>query len=70
MQRALGAVVAIFVAALAWVAIWVPFHATDALIYGRWSRLIELYRAVIDHDTDPERLRQAEKRLGELNGRK
>ena len=28
--------------ALTWVAIWVPFHATDALIYGRWSRLIGL----------------------------
>lgn len=41
-RRALGAVVALFLLALTWVAIWVPFHATDALIYGRWSRLIEL----------------------------
>jgi 4-amino-4-deoxy-L-arabinose transferase-like glycosyltransferase len=42
MRRALGAVVALFLVALTWVAIWVPFHATDALIYGRWSRLIGL----------------------------
>lgn len=42
MRRALGAAVALFLVALAWVAIWVPFHATDALIYGRWSRLIGL----------------------------
>jgi len=42
MRRALGAAVALFLVALTWVAIWVPFHATDALIYGRWSRLIGL----------------------------
>jgi 4-amino-4-deoxy-L-arabinose transferase-like glycosyltransferase len=42
MRRALGAAVALFLVALAWVAVWVPFHATDALIYGRWSRLIGL----------------------------
>lgn len=42
MRRALGAVVALFLVALAWVAVWVPFHATDSLIYGRWSRLIGL----------------------------
>jgi len=42
MRRALGATVALFLVALAWVAVWVPFHATDALIYGRWSRLIAL----------------------------
>ena len=37
---AMTAVVALFVAAVLWVAVWVPFHATDSLIYGRWSRLI------------------------------
>jgi hypothetical protein len=31
---------------------------------------MELYRSVIDHDTDPNRIRQAEKRLAELNSRK
>jgi 4-amino-4-deoxy-L-arabinose transferase-like glycosyltransferase len=41
-RRALGAVVALFLLAMAWVAVWVPFHATDSLIYGRWSRLIGL----------------------------
>jgi 4-amino-4-deoxy-L-arabinose transferase-like glycosyltransferase len=41
-RRTLTAVVALFLAALAWVAVWVPFHATDSLIYGRWSRLIGL----------------------------
>lgn len=34
------------------------------------SKAIELYRGVLDHDTDPERLKQAEKRLAELNARK
>ena len=33
---------ALFVAAATFVAVTVPFHATDALIYGRWSRLISL----------------------------
>jgi 4-amino-4-deoxy-L-arabinose transferase-like glycosyltransferase len=42
MRRVLGAVAALFLVALAWVAVWVPFHATDSLIYGRWSRLIGL----------------------------
>jgi 4-amino-4-deoxy-L-arabinose transferase-like glycosyltransferase len=42
MRRALTAVVALFLVALTWVAVWVPFHATDALTYGHWSRLIEL----------------------------
>ncbi|UGS38733.1 ArnT family glycosyltransferase [Capillimicrobium parvum] len=37
---AMTAVVALFLAAVLWVAVWVPFHATDSLIYGRWSRLI------------------------------
>jgi 4-amino-4-deoxy-L-arabinose transferase-like glycosyltransferase len=41
-RRVLTAVFALFLAALAWVAVWVPFHATDSLIYGRWSRLIGL----------------------------
>ncbi|HEY8582975.1 MAG TPA: glycosyltransferase family 39 protein, partial [Capillimicrobium sp.] len=41
-RRALLAVVGLFLAAAALVAVTVPFHATDALIYGRWSRLIEL----------------------------
>jgi 4-amino-4-deoxy-L-arabinose transferase-like glycosyltransferase len=48
MRRAMGAVVALFVVALTWVAVWVPYHATDALIYGRWSRLIELGGPVAD----------------------
>jgi 4-amino-4-deoxy-L-arabinose transferase-like glycosyltransferase len=48
MRRAMGAVVALFLVALTWVAIWVPFHATDALIYGRWSRMIELGGPVAD----------------------
>lgn len=34
------------------------------------SKAIEMYRAVVDHDTNPEHIRQAEKRLAELNGRK
>ncbi len=58
---------------------WVKGSRSDArlraaVLYDRQlnerSKAIELYRSVIDHDTDPERLRQAEKRLGELNGRK
>lgn len=48
MRRAMGAVVALFLVALTWAAIWVPFHATDALIYGRWSRLIALGGPVAD----------------------
>lgn len=42
MTRVAGGVVALFAAAMAFVAVTVPFHATDALIYGRWSRLIAL----------------------------
>ena len=34
------------------------------------SKAIEMYRAVVDHDTNPDHIRQAEKRLAELNGRK
>lgn len=34
------------------------------------TKAIELYRSVVDHDTDADRIRQAEKRLGELTGRK
>jgi|SRR5579883_1401963 len=34
------------------------------------SKAIQLYRAVLDHDTNPDRLKQAEKRLAELTGRK
>lgn len=34
------------------------------------SKAIEMYRSVVDHDTNPEHIRQAEKRLAELNGRK
>jgi hypothetical protein len=58
---------------------WVKGSRTDArlraaIIYDKHlnerSKAIELYRAVVDHDTDPERIRQAEKRLAELNGRK
>ena len=58
---------------------WVKGSRTDArlraaTLYDKQlnerSKAIELYRAVIDHDTDPDRLKQAEKRLAELNGRK
>ena len=45
-----------------------------AVLYDRQlnerSKAIALYRAVIDHDTNPDRIRQAEKRLAELTGRK
>jgi hypothetical protein len=34
------------------------------------TKAIELYRGVLEHDTDPDRIKQAEKRLGELLGRK
>ena len=58
---------------------WVKGNRSDArmraaTLYDKQlnerSKAIELYRAVIDHDTDPDRLKQAEKRLAELNGRK
>lgn len=32
------------------------------------SKAIELYREVVAHDTDPERMKEAERRLGELTG--
>jgi hypothetical protein len=56
---------------------WVKGSRTDArlraaALYDRQlnerSKAIELYRAVVDHDTDPERIRVAEKRLAELTG--
>ena len=34
------------------------------------TKAMELYRGVIQHDTDADRIRQAEKRLAELTGRK
>ena len=34
------------------------------------SKAIELYREVTSHDTDAERIKQAEKRLAELTGGK
>ena len=58
---------------------WVKGSRTDArmraaVLYDKQlnerSKAVELYRSVIDHDTDPDRLKQAEKRLAELNGRK
>lgn len=45
-----------------------------AVLYDRQlnerSKAIELYRAVVDHDTNADHIRQAEKRLAELNARK
>ena len=58
---------------------WVKGSRTDArlraaTLYDRQlnerSKAIELYRAVIDHDTNPDHIKQAEKRLAELNARK
>jgi hypothetical protein len=34
------------------------------------AKAMELYRDEIAHDTDPDRIRQAERRLAELSGRK
>jgi hypothetical protein len=34
------------------------------------SRAIELYKEVVSHDTDPNRLREAERRLAELTGKR
>lgn len=34
------------------------------------SRAIEMYKDVISHDTDPSRLREAERRLAELTGKR
>lgn len=45
-----------------------------AVLYDRQlnerSKAVEMYRSVVDHDTNPDHIRQAEKRLAELNGRK
>jgi tetratricopeptide (TPR) repeat protein len=58
---------------------WVKGTRTDArlraaTLYDRQlnerAKAIDLYRAVVDHDTNPERIKQAEKRLAELTGRK
>ena len=58
---------------------WVKGSRTDArlraaILYDRQlnerTKAIELYRAVVDHDTNPEHIKQAEKRIGELTGRK
>jgi tetratricopeptide (TPR) repeat protein len=58
---------------------WVKGSRTDArlraaVLYDRHlnerGRAIELYREEIAHDTDADRIRQAEKRLGELTGNK
>lgn len=58
---------------------WKKGSATDARlraagIYDKQlndrSKAIELYRDEIAHDTDAERIKQAEKRLAELNGQK
>jgi hypothetical protein len=58
---------------------WVKGYRTDARIraaalydkqLNERTKAIELYRAVVEHDTDADRIKQAEKRLGELTGRK
>ena len=58
---------------------WAKGARTDArlraaVIYDRHlnerTKAIELYRGVVEHDTNPEHIKQAEKRLAELNGRK
>ncbi len=58
---------------------WVKGGRTDArlraaVLYDRQlnerAKAIELYRAVVEHDTNTEHIRQAEKRIGELTGRK
>lgn len=58
---------------------WMKGSRTDArlraaVLYDRQlnerSKAIELYRAVVEHDTDGERIKQAEKRLAELTGGK
>jgi hypothetical protein len=57
---------------------WVKGSRTDArlraaVLYDRQlnerPKAVELYRAVIDHDTNPDHIKQAEKRLAELTGR-
>jgi hypothetical protein len=58
---------------------WKKGTATDArlraaVLYDRQlnerSKAITLYREVVEHDTDPERIKVAEKRLAELTGGK
>ncbi len=58
---------------------WMKGTRTDArlraaLIYDKHlnerAKAIELYREEIAHDTDPDRIRQAERRLAELTGQK
>jgi TolA-binding protein len=58
---------------------WVKGNRSDArlraaVLYDKQlnerTKAIELYRGVLEHDTDPDRIKQAEKRLGELLGRK
>lgn len=57
---------------------WVKGARTDgrlraAILYDRQlnerTKAVELYRAVVEHDTNPEHIKQAEKRIGELTGR-
>lgn len=57
---------------------WVKGARTDgrlraAVLYDRQlnerTKAVELYRAVVEHDTNPEHIKQAEKRIGELTGR-
>jgi tetratricopeptide (TPR) repeat protein len=58
---------------------WIKGGRTDArlraaIIYDRYlndrNKAIQLYREHIAHDTDPDRIRQAERRLAELIGSK
>lgn len=58
---------------------WAKGARTDArlraaTLYDRQlnerTKAIDLYRGVVEHDTDADRIKQAEKRLAELNGRK
>ncbi len=58
---------------------WVKGSRTDArlragVLYDRQlnerAKAIELYRAVVEHDTNPDHIKQAEKRIAELTGRK
>ncbi|QEG28642.1 hypothetical protein GobsT_34250 [Gemmata obscuriglobus] len=57
---------------------WVRGSRTDArlraaLLYDRQlnerTKAVDLYRAVVEHDTNPDHIKQAEKRIGELTGR-
>ncbi|AMV29087.1 hypothetical protein VT84_32125 [Gemmata sp. SH-PL17] len=58
---------------------WVKGSRTDArlraaTLYDRQlnerTKAVDLYRAVVEHDTNPDHIKQAEKRVGELTGRK